>query len=240
LARAMLRHLPTLLAAAQQGNWTPGYSRAPVVQLWGDVTHSEHVLSVQPIEWGFRFTEPQCTKALAHFLNGDGDETQSRARCAAFVRALYRAAGKQDEGRMNPESAKPNTLTVEAERSIGKKRVDIALEWEDRRDVEQDNRRLILIECKFNHHVTDGQLSGYRKFASSRAKVGSRELFLVVDQMTSHTAQTLRKNNDWAPLTCRALIRRLERELAVGGVQVDGDFVRLRRTIWGMSDKNSL
>lgn len=238
----MLRHMPKLITAAQQGNWSPNYSSAVFSGLWGDITDSGHAFSARAIDWGFKLTEPQCTKALAYFLASDGNEALSRSRCTAFVRALYRAAGRTDGASwMNPEKAKPNTLKVEAERLIGQKRVDLALGWEDEGDATREaGRRLILIECKFNHHVTKGQLSAYRRFAHRSVKIDSRELFLVVDRMTSQTTKALQINQEWVPLTWRALIRRLEVELAALGVQVDHDFVRLRRTIWEMSDKKSL
>lgn len=240
----MLRHMPTLIAAAQSGNWLPDYSTAAVTQLWGDVTDPGHVFNAQAIDWGFNLTEPQCTKALAYFLGAEGDESLSRHRCAAFVRALYRAAGLSNHtGLLSLENVKPGTLILEAEKVVDRGRVDLALEWKDKERVNQaSDRRLILIECKFNHHVTEDQLLIYRKHADRHAKGVPRALFLIVDQMTSQAARELRRscNKEWIPLTWRALIRRLEIELMALGLPADQDFVRLRRTIWNMCTSRSL
>src|SRR5690554_1423243 len=240
IERSMLLHMPALISAARAGNWLPDYSAAAFMQLWGNLTDHGHAFNAPSINWGFNLTEPQCTKALAHFLCADGNAELSRVRCAAFVRALYRAAGISTGNCLKLEKVEPGSLKVEAERAVGKKRIDLALEWKEEATNGESDQRLILIEGKFNHHVTKSQLSIYRQFANRHVKSPARALFLVIDRMTSHTARMLNYNREWIPLTWRALIRRLEIEMASLEVPPDHDFARLRKTIWEMCTNQSI
>lgn len=242
IQHAALGYLPTLVELALRQNWAPGYGAASFARLCGDVRAGWHAFCAEPLEWGFTLSEPQVTTALVHFLSLKVDGAAEKNRCAALVRALYRAAGVTDERqRLDPSKARNGSLSVEAEHRIGRKpgskRVDIAIKWEEDG---AERPRLILIECKFNHHVTRGQLPAYREYAQRQTGERGHELFVIVDRLSGRTAAAIRRNRDWIPLTWRALIRRLEQE-GVESRSMDGtdDFARLRRTIWEMANKHS-
>lgn len=235
---ALLRHVPALTEAASQGRWAPGYDARALAELCGDVRSSRHAFAAPALDWGFNLSEPQVTAALAHFLSASQREPAQSGRCAAFLRALYRAAGVSE--RKPRLDLFPDRLAgpvdVQAERPIGSRRVDIALEWKEH----GKQSRMILIECKFNHHITPGQLPAYRQFAKRKVDDGSQALFVIVDRLAGRTARAIARNKDWIPLTWRALVRRLEQELeSVESTADSADFARLRRTIWAMGSTRS-
>lgn len=240
LKTTLQRNIPKLAAMAEHGEGIE-YSTAELIRLYGDVRSPWHCFSCKPVEWGFNFTEPQVTKALEYFLSPKiHGETGSR-RCEAFVRALYLVAGRTQPEDIPLEfsDAEQGILTVEAECSnlVSERgrRTDLIIKW----TVKGAVTCMFVLEFKFGHHVTEGQLQAYEEHCR---KVGvesdNYELFLVAKRLTGRTAAELAKeeNARWIPLTWRSLIRRFEFELSVDeSLPSSSDFARLRRTIWEMS-----
>jgi len=236
----MIAHLPELTQAARDGKWAPAYIPTVLAPLYGDVSSKRHAFSVTGLGWGIRLTEPQVTSALVHFLSPTVFTNSGNRRCAALVRALYRAAGLVDERkRLDPLLAVPGTLKVDAERRTGNCRIDIALEWWEGPTNDKANRRLVLIECKFNHHVTRKQLPTYRQYAKRQTTDGGYALFLLFDRFTSHITSSIAHNQDWQPVTWLASLRCLEQELLQAPGEEEGGFASLRRTIWDMANGRS-
>lgn len=240
LEGSMVEHLPELMQAALDAGWNPAYLPAILAPLFGDVSAEQHAFSAQGLDWGVRLTEPQITAALVHFLSPTVFIESGPQRCASFVRALYRAAGLEDDRqRPDPSLATPGTLKVEAERRIGSRRIDIALEWYEGPITNKASRRLVLIECKFGHQVTSKQLPAYREYAKRWTDDGRYELFLLLDRFTSRTTTSISRNQEWQPVTWLAVLRCLEQELAQEPVEGEAAFACLRRTIWDMANSRA-
>lgn len=227
------RSITELLSTITAHNEKPQFTTIGLERLCGNVSDPHHSFAVDSVTWGFSLTEPQITKALGYFLDPETHGEAGVQRCMAFMRALYRATGKADP-ETELQEINPSTLEVEAERctedGAGSKRIDLAIEWK----TFDERHRLVLLECKFDHILTDGQLSSYQKYAEQELVQGNGdyELFLVVDRLTERTTAELTDNKQWRMLTWRALIRRIEHELADDTALLSKqDFARLRRTI---------
>ncbi|MBA2781114.1 PD-(D/E)XK nuclease family protein [Billgrantia kenyensis] len=232
----MVEHLPVLNQAALDSDWGPAYLSIVPASLYGDVSARRHAFAVEGLNWGIRLSEPQVTSALVNFLSPTVFTDAGPRRCAALVRALYRAAGRMDERlRLDPLLATPGTLEVAAERRTGDRRIDIAIEWFDGPTTDKTSRRLVLIECKFDHHITSKQLPAYRQYAQRQTAEGGYALFLLLDRLTSRTTRSIARNKDWQPVTWLAVLRYLEQELIQEPDEGVEDFACLRRTIWNMA-----
>lgn len=240
LEGTMIEYLPVLNQAAPDGDWAPTYLPTVLASLYGDVSDGRHAFVVEGLDWGIRLTEPQVTSALVNFLSPTVFTDAGTRRCAALVRALYRAAGRMDERlRLDPLLATPGTLEVAAERRTGNRRIDIAIEWFEGKTTDKASRRLVLIECKFDHHITSKQLPAYRQYAQRQTVEGGYALFLLLDQLTSRTKRSIARNKDWQPVTWLAVLRCLEQELLQEPDEEAGRFSSLRRTIWNMANGRS-
>lgn len=229
LQNLLRRSITELLSTITAHNEKPQFTTIGLERLCGNVSDPHHSYAVDSVTWGFSLTEPQITKALGYFLDPETHGEAGVQRCMAFMRALYRATGKADP-ETELQEINPNTLEVKAERGAGSKRIDLAIEWK----TFDERRQLVLLECKFDHVLTDGQLSSYQEYAEQELFQGNGdyELFLVVDRLTERTAAELTDNKQWRMLTWRALIRRIEHELTDDtALPSNQDFARLRRTI---------
>lgn len=239
LKTTLQKNIPKLAAMAEHGEGIE-YSTAELIRLYGDVRSPWHCFSCKPVEWGFNFTEPQVTKALKYFLSPKFHGETGGRRCGAFIRALYLAAGRArpEDTPLEFSNAEQATLKVKVECPIEEgaksKRIDLIFQWKTLDEV----NRMIILEFKFGHHVTEGQLQAYEGYCETDNKPDNYGLFLVAKCLTGRTANELAKgeNARWIPLTWRSLIRRFEGELNEDeSLPSSEDFARLRRTIWEMS-----
>lgn len=93
--------------------------------------HPSHALVRSVPDWGFRITEPQATKGLAHMVDGN------IARMRALLFGLGIPASEDEIG----------SATIEAETTD---RIDLLIRL---------GPRAVIVEAKFGHRVTLGQLS---------------------------------------------------------------------------------
>lgn len=115
------------------------------------IDRRHHFLHAAPLEWlqEVRLTEPQITKGFAHFLNASDRKTRT-GRIRALLRALGSRPGNKER------SLREASVTPEA--PANERRIDLLIEWTDA----SGRGRGAIIEAKFGHHVTPGQLPGYR------------------------------------------------------------------------------
>lgn len=107
-----------------------------------------HSFAAPRLDWGFQLTEPQATKTLAHFLNS-GPAAMRGKRIQAFLKALKVPNA--------PNCAK----TLGAARVMAEvDRIDLEIHLPL---AEPQRFRPILIEAKFDHKLTRGQLSRYNR-----------------------------------------------------------------------------
>ena len=190
----------------------------------------DHFFHAEPLEWvtHVRLTERQVTKAIAHFLNSE-DHVSRWGR----IRALLAALGCRPDGM---EGA-PGKVRATAEASAaGNRSIDLLVEWQDGQGFD----RAAVIEAKFGHDVTKGQLKTYRRHLL-RIERRYREdghidelepplLFVVSPSYRRSDARALAKNRDWRWKSWRSLLLAYDRFLEP---QHDDDaFRQFRRTLW--------
>ena len=107
---------------------------------------ADHSFTERPLDWGFGLTEPMATRALAKFLSYGSAELRAR-RISAFLQAIGFS-----EGSVSLDALQRCQVVAEEDR------IDMKLVWKD----EHGRDAVIIIEAKFGHKVTEGQLSSYR------------------------------------------------------------------------------
>ena len=189
--------------------------------------HAHHFFHAAPLGWVIRvrLREPQVTKAIAYFLHSEDPVTRG-----GRIRALLAALGSRAEDVVGKAQAR-------AEASVaGKRSIDLLVEWQDGRRFD----RAAVIEAKFGHDVTKGQLKTYRRHLLRverqyrRAEhVGGPEpelLFLVSPSFRKSDARALAKNKYWRWKSWRSLLLAYDRFL---DPQHDDEvFRQFRRTLW--------
>ena len=207
-------------------NW--GYAHLALDRVFRiDLRH--HFLHAAPLEWlqEVWLHEPQVTKGFAHCLNAGGRTIQT-GRIRALLRALGSDPGVADgslrEARVTPEA------------SANGKYIDLLIEWKDA----PCRKRGAIIEAKFEHHVTEGQLLDYRTHLEGiereyRCKVPDDEqerplLFVVSPKHDDKVTDTLSQHKDWRWMSWRSLLLAYDRVLHPD--HDDGAFRLFRRTLW--------
>lgn len=107
---------------------------------------ADHSFDQNPLDWGFGLTEPMATKTLARFLTAGSGEVRAKR-----IRAFLQAVGLP-ECCADLDSLQRCRIVAEEDR------IDLKLVWKN--DAGRDV--VVIIEAKFGHKITEGQLSGYR------------------------------------------------------------------------------
>lgn len=167
--------------------------------------HAGHMLGRPVPDWGIMLTEPQATKGLAHLVQG------RERRIRGLLKGLGIAA-TDDEIRM---------ATVEAETS---ERIDLLIRL---------GARAFIIEAKFGHKVTKGQLARYSKALRGRKRAkGDCDILLLIDPANAPDLHHKQRQR-WRSSSWVELLLGFERELANAPSESDDDDFRLfRRLIW--------
>ena len=180
-----------------------------------------HGFGALPLYRGFKPTEPQYTGAIAYFLTPAevGDVAYTRAK--AFITAICRAARQEV-----PDFAHmADDFNVIAEEPVKDGRIDISIDW----PINATDRVYVIIEAKFDHTVTVGQLKKYKKHFGS--KTGEQHFFVV---SLKETKLNFRDREDgWKAIRWGTLLRHLENEISKSPfADDDEDFRRLRSSLW--------
>ncbi|MYE02455.1 MAG: hypothetical protein F4Y03_14505 [Alphaproteobacteria bacterium] len=189
---------------------------------------AHHFFHAAPLGWVTRIwlTEPQVTKAIAYFLHSEDPVTR-----AGRVGALLNALGSRLEGGLAKAQAK-----AEAPVAGKRQRMDLLVKWQDGRGFD----RVAVIEAKFGHDITPGQLPAYlghlhrveKHYRRDKSR-GSPEpplLFVVSPRYRKSDAQVLDDNEDWCWKSWRSLLLAYDRFL--DPQHDDEEFRQFRRTLW--------
>lgn len=179
---------------------------------------------------GFELTEPQAGKGLAYFLSVVEEPAEKRRRCRAALRALLAVQTDDTDFLQSLEQARD--LQVEAEALCnrgGKKRIDLEFRWTG----VDGQRRIVVVEMKFNHLVTDGQLSKYRSHALYFSGRNMENVRLVLLTVTGkrHRSSREKDHQDWIPVSWSNFLRRWEHEIATGHTDTN-TFRCFRHQLW--------
>ncbi|MCW2309763.1 PD-(D/E)XK nuclease family protein [Rhodobium gokarnense] len=160
------------------------------------VRDASHSFYAPRLDWGFRPTEPQATDGLAHLLMA-GDASLRARRIAAFLRALG-----------TPSIPSVDVLEqAEARAEVDRIDLEILIPTADPR-----KRRPIIIEAKFGHHLTTGQLSRYLKARrNSRYDYANGDFVLLAENDRAAKRLKGRQVTKWRLVTWQTLWLRFER-----------------------------
>lgn len=193
--------------------------------------HVHHFFHAVPLGWVTRvwLTEPQVTKAIAHFLH-----SEDRVTRGGRIRALLTALGARPEGREGGLGIP--RATAEAPVAGTRQRIDLLIEWQDGEGFD----RAAAIEAKFGHDVAAGQLPAYRRHLLRAERqyrraehVGGPEpplLFVVSSGYRKSDDRALARNRDWRWKSWRSLLLVYDRFLEPQ--HDDETFRQFRRTLW--------
>lgn len=140
----------------------------PMSKLLG-LSRRDSSLMLEPLGWAMSLHEPIATKTIARLLMMGSDEMRAQ-RMQAFLLAL---GIKYDADALGP--ADRNNYMTYAEVPAGDRRIDLKLVWRDQKQKE----RVLIIEAKFKHHVTDGQLKCYREKMKEAHPNAKHERFIL-------------------------------------------------------------
>ncbi len=214
-----------LLCVRQLPDWEQ--SRRSMEDIFG-FHRAHHFFHVAPLGWTnhVRLTEPQVTKAIVWFLR-----SEDCVIAGGRIRALLAALGSRMEGIAGKARA-----TAEAPVAGKQQRMDLLIEWQDGEGYD----RGAVIEAKFGHDVTRGQLKIYRRhllrIEKEYRRAGHIEepepplLFVVSPGHRESDARALRGNRDWRWKSWRSLLLAWDRFL--DPQHDDEEFRQFRRTLW--------
>ena len=177
--------------------------------------------------WGFYPTEPQITKGWAHFLSEDLTDAEKRAIVSHFCNAMCRSSGLLD---MIVSLEEATEIKVQSEVQAQKKFIDLFISWKDK-EGRQDG---FVVELKFGHKVTPGQLPTYRNSTKKKLKNGLENRYFVIEPQTRlSTQKSLRRNRDWRLSNWDGFLRVFEQDLPlVGSTNRNEQFAAFRKMIW--------
>lgn len=220
-----------LLSAMPTHPWKS--DAADIKNMYGDIDSPNHSFGAEPLDWGFRLTEPQITKGWEYFLNEQGSGSDGHRRRAALLITLSDLSDtffcKSEELSDYKITAKAeHHFTVPSPKTRASRFIDLLIEWTNTDTTTQ----VAAIEFKLEHHVTLGQLSDTEKHMHTRPNTKNRVLFLIVPSIKSHRRAT-RKNRDWHLVSWHAFLRRYEINLEAAQTgNHNGEFQRFRRTVF--------
>lgn len=202
--------VPPWATASQRFDDLFGYTRTP-----------GHFFRADPIDWT-KFSEPQVTGGLVHFLTEPGIE---EGILQLRFKAVLKAFGI-------PSPAKFTHMQANAEpQDDERKRIDIYLEWKDAAGIFGN----AVIEAKFGHTLTIDQLKPYENYAYKIIKENksSSDLshFIVLAPMRRLSSMSsLDISHRWRFISWKTWLMHLGQHL--NEPALSPDFSRYLRTVW--------
>lgn len=185
-----------------------------------------HGLGQRPLYAGFEPSEPQYVAALLHFLSPETGGPNAVARARAFITALMQAAGVPSEEWLDAVATVDGRLMAQVEAPaevLGKKRrIDLLLRWPL-----PGRTAWIVVEVKFKHVVTEGQLPAYEESIDTRRGCNDPCWLFV---LTVGKDRRGYQHERWHPASWFGVLRRWENLLV--SADGDADFARFRSSLW--------
>lgn len=210
--------LPSL-AAMPVHHWAE--LKQEVKCFYGDIESPGHAFSVEPLDWGGRLLERQVTEILCNYLDPKTD-THAAARCAVFLQTLFDLSGAPS---IDTTKVDRTGLRLFAEYHIDwrkkSRRIDLLIEM-----VHDGNIHAAVVEFKFEHHATKGQLDNIEKWTNKNYDECS--LFFVVPDISAHK-NIQDQYRDWKVLSWHTLLRRLELNMQAASAKIDDEQYRIFR-----------
>lgn len=187
--------------------------------VFGRFTEGHAFLALNP-DWGFRLHEPQATSGLAHLLNrGIGKPRVLRIR--AFLEALG-----------IPELPDDKTLQ-KAQVHSEVSRIDLEVRF----PTINGGKRAVLVEAKFGHKLTPGQLRKYRRERLTYDRLDYRIVGLTP---AAGEGRKGKQTQLWRVVLWRDLWRRFEQRRPY---EEDGQLASFMAWLWarigGLNPNNS-
>lgn len=182
--------------------------------------HDEnHFLHARPFEWA-NFHESQITKGFEYFLNEDNKEGHRR-RISAFLQTFGIADFDEKQN-----------CQIETEAHAGeRRRIDLQILWER----PEHNKNALIIEAKFGHEITAGQLDSYEDHMLEELQICQQNLHLFVlspGSIQKHSDAVAATDN-WKEITWFRFLISYEKFLPHSADSEE--FRRFRRTVWRRS-----
>lgn len=177
----------------------------------------------EPAHSWANFREPQFTAGLAHFLS-TGVRAVRNERVRSFLAAALRCAG-----------AEPMARRVEACEIVGSEavaeeaRVDLVVQIL----TPEGEAFGVVMEAKFGHHLTRGQLPAARRHAATRGLTDDNAAFIVVlPDVADVGSAVFRKagNRSWRAVSWWSLMTGIETGATAGND--DRPYRAFRHTLW--------
>lgn len=183
----------------------PDWKRLPDVEkstyLFG-LDRPDSSLMQPRLEWKMTLSERVATETMARLLNAGGAQVRA-ARIEAFLRAL----GLGDAELGIDSGCLASAQVFSEVPALDGRRIDLKLLWRDALDRE----RVLVVEAKFNHVVTDGQLRCYRDSTKNDHPRAVRyHLILALDEDAMLPVKR-RDDGHWRFCSWRDLWLRFER-----------------------------
>ncbi|MAS09631.1 PD-(D/E)XK nuclease family protein [Endozoicomonas sp. G2_2] len=176
--------------------------------------------------FGFRLHEPQASSGIAHFSHA-GDMPELKAnRCKSLIRALIPNEPSSSNFLHSLKSATGFYVAAEDRIDNSSMRIDLLISWRD----ENCRRYRQIVEMKFDHKLTKGQLEKYGRDALQNVDDPEhlRLVLLTLDGAFSRADRRSLKEL-WHPLSWLNFLRHWEAELVSDH---DNTFIAFRRQLW--------
>ncbi len=192
-----------------------------VKRFYGDIESPRHAFSVEPLDWGRRLLERQVTETLCNYLDPKTD-SHAATRCAVFLQTLFDLSGASP---IDTAKADRTGLRIVAEHRITwrkkLRRIDLLIEM-----MQEGRRQATVVEFKFEHHATEGQLNDIEKWTNKKYDEWSL-FFIAPDISAQKNIQDQYRN--WKVLSWHTLLRRLEMNMQTASAKVDNEQYRFFR-----------
>lgn len=166
--------------------------------------HSGNAMVLPPPDWGVALTEPQAVKGLAHLVQGRPD------RLLALLKGLGITFAHDELRNASIEAETPD-------------RIDLLINLE---------RRSFIVEAKFGHRITKGQLARYGRAVKGRHLCsGDRDILLLIDPTKANNLHH-KQVSRWRVRSWAQVLLSLEREMCRTTSNDDDDFRLFRCLLW--------